>query len=908
MRFNSNFFLLALTFLCLSAEAQKIPDSLGKFTLKVKTPLLYNESKAYQPTLGLHNRHIALWPSHGLYYNQNENRWKWQRARMFQTVEDIYTESYVLPFLVPMLESAGATVLIPRERDVNPHELIIDNDVSTQGCRYVEKNGVMSWNNGPGVGFAAKRAVYKDYENPFKEGTYRSIRTVKKKGSSEAQWLPNFPEEGSYGVYVSYRSFPESAEDAQYTIYHKGQQTTIKVNQTMGGGTWIFLGSFRFDKGQNCGDRVVLTNISSQKDRIITADAVKIGGGFGNIARTMLGADTTIYPYRISDYPKYKEGARYWMQWAGVPDSIYSPSKGEDDYHDDYLSRGNWVNWLAGGSKMCPNYGGLNIPIDMSLAFHTDAGTNKGDRIVGTLIICDYEKKYYDGKYANGSSRQLAEYLCHDIQDQVVEDLQKGFEPNWSKRGLWNKAYSECLWPRVPAALIELLSHENFADMRYGLDPRFRFAASRAIYKGMLKFINSQNGTKYCVEPLAPNHLSMKWEKNGEVTLSWRAVSDSLESTADAEKYIVYRRVGNGDFDNGTLVKKHTKFTCAIPTDQVCSFKVTAVNKGGESFPSEILSVGKASKEKGTVLVVNGFDRISGPADFKAQVPADTSLAGFLDEMDHGVPYMRETNYVGSMKEFRRSVRWTTDDSPGFGGSRSDHEKEFIIGNIFDYPAVHGLSIMKAGWSFISSSNEAVADSTVNLKDYAVVDWILGKQKQTKIGRGGVKPLEFKIFTPAMEHQITAYCKQGGRFFTSGAYVASDFWDNIDAPSVEADKNFAKDILKYRFLEPMAAKEGMVKGVASKISHLTSVYNYYSELNNKSYVVESPDGILPVGDDAYTVFRYCENEISAGIAYRGTDYSTYVLGFPFESLKNGTDRDELMSCVLQFLSAPLKAK
>ena len=58
------------------------------------------------------------------------DRWEWQRARIFQTVEDLYTQSYVLPFLVPMLENAGANVLLPRERDCQTAEVIVDND----GC------------------------------------------------------------------------------------------------------------------------------------------------------------------------------------------------------------------------------------------------------------------------------------------------------------------------------------------------------------------------------------------------------------------------------------------------------------------------------------------------------------------------------------------------------------------------------------------------------------------------------------------------------------------------------------------------------------------------------------------------------------------------------------------------------
>ena len=78
-------------------------------------PLVTDISAPYTPTNGLQNRHIALWQSHGWYYEPKLDRWEWQRARIFQTVEDLYTQSYVLPFLVPMLENAGANVLLPRE-------------------------------------------------------------------------------------------------------------------------------------------------------------------------------------------------------------------------------------------------------------------------------------------------------------------------------------------------------------------------------------------------------------------------------------------------------------------------------------------------------------------------------------------------------------------------------------------------------------------------------------------------------------------------------------------------------------------------------------------------------------------------------------------------------------------------
>ncbi|MEG1004768.1 MAG: xanthan lyase [Bacteroides sp.] len=886
------------------------------FSHKVDKPLITRLSVPYTPSNGLQNRHIALWQSHGYYYEPKLTRWEWQRARIFQTVEDLYTQSYVLPFLVPMLEQAGANVLIPRERDTQTNEAIIDNDGSlSQGSVYREQTGSKAWKAAQAPGFAQLRATYKEFENPFKEGTYRLAETIKKGKESLAEWIPEIPQNGKYAVYVSYQTVENGTDDALYTVYHKGGVSQFKVNQQMGGGTWIYLGHFAFDAGNSENGKVTLSNRSSKAGRIVTADAVKIGGGYGNIARRISdegatenkkSSDTSIspinkqlptvnYPYETSGYPRFCEAARYWMQWAGIPDSIYSESRGTNDYTDDYKARGHWVNYLAGGSPVNPGGQGLGIPIDMAFAFHTDAGTTPNDSIIGTLGI--FYTDVSNGKYANGASRLAAHDLTDLIQSTITRDIRTLYEPDWTRRGMWNKSYYEARAPQVPTMLLELLSHQNFADMRYGLDPRFRFTVSRAIYKGILQFVCSQYKMPYVVQPLPVDHLSLRFTTDNEVELNWQPVNDPLEPTAKPDSYLVYTRIGNSDFDHGTLVKG-TSYRTTLPTDVVCSYKVTAVNKGGESFASEILSAGKATNSHGTVLIINGFDRISAPADFVAT--AD-SLAGFLDRLDHGVPYKEDISYIGSMKEFRRPIPWMDDDASGFGDSYANYETMVIAGNTFDYPSIHGAAILKAGFSFTSCSDEAILDKTIHMEPFQVVDLILGKECQTKMGRGGITPLTFKTFDQEMQKAITDYCRAGGNFFVSGAYVGSDLWDNRLATPNEEDKTFATEVLKYKWRVGQAATTGKVKTVISPFSHQIDSYSYYHELNPQSYVVESPDAIEPADSQATTVMRYAENNLSAGIAYKGA-YRTYVLGFPFESLRTATEREQLMRTILNFFT------
>lgn len=904
------------------------------FANAVEKPLVSRLSVPYTPTNGLQNRHIALWQSHGYYYEPKLTRWEWQRARIFQTVEDLYTQSYVLPFLVPMLENAGAIVMLPRERDTQTSEVIIDND----GCLdrrsvYTEQSGQESWANGQEPGFAHLRAQYKDFENPFREGTYRRTRTIKKGQESLAEWTPAIPQTGKYAVYVSYKTVPNSTDDALYTVYHKGGAAQFKVNQQMGGGTWIYLGHFSFDAGKGNG-RVTLSNHSAKTGRIVTADGVKLGGGYGNIARrisdqgatenvkssekaagvpAITGLPANGYPYEVSGYPRFCEAARYWMQWAGIPDSVYSESHGKNDYTDDYKSRGIWVNYLAGGSAVNPTEKGLNIPVDMAFAFHSDAGTTMNDSIVGTLGI--FYTHTDDERYANGVSRYAARDLTDLIQSNIVRDVRTLYEPKWTRRGMWNQSYYEARVPRVPTMLLELLSHQNFADMRYGLDPRFRFTVSRAIYKGMLQFLCSQYKMDYIVQPLPVDGMALHFTGDNEVELTWQPVEDKLEPTAKAEKYIVYTRIGDGDFDNGTVVSDNS-YRTTVPAGVVCSYKVTALNKGGESFPSEILSAGRALNAKGTVLVLNGFTRVSAPADFTAD--ADT-LAGFLDELDHGVPYKEDISYIGPMKEFRRQVPWMDDDASGFGDSYGTHETMVIAGNTFDYPAVHGEAILKAGYSFVTGSltpqppspkergsKNAPSDNmpAIRLTDYEYVDLILGKQCQTKMGSGKNTELEYKTFSPELQEAIREYCRQGGNLFVSGTYVASDLWDNRLVKANEEDKKFATEVLKYKWRVGQAARNGKVKLVRSALNFGNTPemrLSFYNEPNPYCYVVESPDALVPADKDAHTVFRYAENNLSAGVAYRG-DYKTCVLGFPFEALRTAEEREQLMKTVLDFFS------
>ncbi len=828
--------------------------------------------------LGLDGKNIAVWQSHGRYFEPSLNRWEWQRARMFGTVEDLYTQGYVVPFLMPMLENAGAYVLSPRERDTKRIELIIDNDASEYTSGLFALYGPMEGKHSKG--FAYTKASLGKGDNPFEAGTAVNFT------EGTARWSAAVPEDGVYAVYVSYASTPESCEEARYTVNAADGVHEFTVNQRMGGGTWIYLGHFPFEAG----DKTAMVELSGSGDGQVSADAVKIGGGMGNVAR-VVEEDNVAIPYEpiTSGYPRFTEGARYFLQWAGAPDSVYTPTECVNDYNDDYRSRGLWVNWLAGGSSMLPDAKGLGVPVDLSFAFHSDAGTFMGDSIVGTLGIYSTA----GSKLGNGSDRTASRDYTDLVMSAIVDDVRATFEPEWARRGMWDKQYAEARSPEVPAMLLELLSHQNFADMKYGLDPAFRFVVSRAIYKGILRFLAHRDGRDYVVQPLPVRSFAINNSGKDKYRLSWAARTDRREPTAAPTYYIVEERVGEGAFRQVAKVTE-PEWTVTVTDGDIHSYRIIAGNDGGVSFPGEVLAL--CNKGGRQVTVVNGFTRVSAPDWFDSG-----SMAGFDSSKDGGVPYLCDISFTGPQFEFDRSLPWSDDDDSGFGNSRSNYEDKVVAGNTFDYVYTHGKAIADAGRSFISSSAEAFAKAA---DVPATVDIILGKQKEIKRGRGAYGT-DCKSFTPEMQARVKDLSGKGTDFFVSGSYVASDLLANpySDAVTAAADRDFAKNVLGCDLRAGRAAVCGSAYLVPTQYKAFgKGSYTFNQTPGSDCYAVESPDGVMPSDKSrGATLLRFGENNIPAGSAYDAGSYQTVVIGFPFETMAGPEARSHLMKQILDFL-------
>ena len=596
----------------------------------------------------LTNRHIALCPSHGLYFNRDRNEWIWQRATLWTTVEDLYSQEYVR-LIRKMLENAGATIYSPR----------------------------------------------------------------------------------------------------------------AEVDQT-------------------------------------------------NLGK--------------SGMPLWTEGARYWLKKKGVSSDIWNLYDG-NEYKDDMKCRGLWVN-------------SLNAPIDLCLALHTDGMDSGNDStIVGTLVI--YTARDDDGHTTlrDGRSREVVNRNLADwIQTQITEDL-RVLAPEWTRRQLRESNYCESRVPVVPSLILELLSHKNMADMKYGLDPKFRFAASRAVYKGLLRYLN---GPHAVVQPLPVEQLSI----SPDGTLRWEAQLDSLEPTAKPTYYLVYVQADNGEWDV-QQVKKATTIQIPMQRGVQYNYYVVAGNDGGLSFPSPVISAYLSERENvPTALIIDAFDDTYGPEWY-----ADSTYAGIVPGT-----YACEDGfscaYIGQQWDYLRSDKWLNDDNCGWGACYRDHAGQITIGNTHDYAVQHGRALRRMRISYVSSTEQlAQLDST-----YLFVDIICGRQRQP--------------MGDSLRVQLTQYLDHGGRLLFSTDHFSA------------LDRTWAQTTLHASYYASHATRSGRI------FSQKRRKYLLTLEPNEEQLFTCHPEGLKPEGDSAEVMATYEHMRCCAAVGYQSPTTKTLVYGFPLEAIQD----------------------
>lgn len=486
----------------------------------------------------LSGRTIVISPSHGYYWHSSLG-WTTQRPLIDGLLEDIHNNEIVIRWLIPYLENLGARVISCRERTEGTRDAVLDDDAGAPAFTTVG-------------GWA--HSTYTGYNG----GGYRYASTAP--GATDtATWNVPVPADGVYPVYAWYRAGTNRAPDALYEIEHTGGTEQVRVDQTRDGSTWRHLGDFWFSAAEGAVVRLVAD--SSVAGRVVIADAIRLGGGMGSIAR---GG-------RTSGRPRWQEAARYWAQFAGAPGSVWNPISGGQDNDDDVTTRPRFAEWLGA---------------DAFVSLHTNAGGGSGT-----------SSYIYNGGATAGSSTLQAR-----IHDQIVADIRQHYDSTWIDRGKLQANFGEVrLLSTMPGVLLELAFHDQAGsrDHRALHDPHFRDIAARAISRGVLRYF----APSATFPPDAPGAFRVRQDGAGGLRLGWlptpRATEYSIEQSSDGKGFEEVGRTAAATWSTGPLAP-----------GTILAFRVRAWNPSGRSVPTEVLVAGTSHRAHAELLLVQGFDRL----------------------------------------------------------------------------------------------------------------------------------------------------------------------------------------------------------------------------------------------------------------------------------------------------------
>lgn len=463
--------------------------------------------------------------------------WTYQRPLIDGLREDFHTNEIAMRYIIPALENMGAEVFSCRERGEIAHQRIGDND---QGSPIYKETG--SWSTSK--------------LNGYSNTSYR-FTTSQARANATATWKISVPADGRHPVYTFFRAGSNRVTDALYRIHHTGGTSEQRIDQTRNDRRWIHLGDFWFSAKQ--GARIELLNQSSVPGKVIIADAIRIGAGKGTISR---GG-------KPSHHPRWQEAARYWAQFAGAPSHVYDSSTGED-HTDDVRTRPLYAEWRGA---------------DAYISLHTNAGGGSGT-----------SSYIHNTNPTAGSARlQVA------VQNQIISDLRREYDPAWVNRGTKSANFGEVrMLTTMPGVLVELAFHDTIASKDHQAlhDPRFRYIGGRAYARGVMRHFNPTAA----FPPEPPQALRVTQDGKRGLLVAWRKVAGatlySIEQSADGKGFIEAGQTSSNNWSTGPL-----------PHGSLLSLRVRALNSSGRSFPTEVLTAGTSHTGRSDLLLVQGFDR-----------------------------------------------------------------------------------------------------------------------------------------------------------------------------------------------------------------------------------------------------------------------------------------------------------
>ncbi len=217
-------------------------------------------------------------------------------------------------------------------------------------------------------------------------------------------------------------------------------------------------------------------------------------------------------------------------------------------------------------------------------------------------------------------------------------------------------------------------------------------------------------------------------------------------------------------------------------------------------------------------------------------------------------------------------------------------------GNTYNFIRQHGSAFLNNGAAFESATNDAIIDTSFNLNDYKLVDYILGEESTVD-----------ETFGSKEQEIIKSYLGKGGNLFVSGSEIA---WD-LDYKGSAIDKDFIWNFLKMKYIDDAPGNSpGTHYQVSTQIASIFDGLNsfYFDNGTHGTIDVKYPDVVKGInGGEGCLLYSGFDSSYGfAGIAFSGlfnggsSVGKVISLGFPFETIYPAEIRNELIKKIMFF--------
>ncbi len=503
----------------------------------------------------LRGKTIAISPGHGYIYYDSLGRYSTQRSNIKWEgcgscdgiVEDFGSHQIAINYLVPLLEGAGARVVLVRERDTRTKGLVVDDGDSG----YTETSGQFRAGDNPG-GLG---------------GDYR----VSPDADAAVQWTLNAPQSGLQMLSLWFVSGDNRHGDAWVEVNGGATSTRFLLDMTSHGRRWVPVGLMQLAEGMPVTVKLGAPS-NPQADTFLIADAVRLGSG------------------------EHSSGHAWWSMGA-APFAAYQEAPALIQNNGDVSIRPRYAEFYGADAYVALHSNASGQPSS------TAAGTSSYRFNCGSFPDHSSDPPAASCDDPVGSDRLQAE-----VHGAMVAQIKSDWDPNWRDRGPKVANFGEVRGlDGIPGVLMETAFHDNVAlaggsslrmtDNQAMHDPRWRRAAATGLYRGISKFF-APNAP---FVQAAPEALAVRRVDNHRVQVTFSTV-------AGASSYRVYAAADDGPFDAGLLVDSSPAEIGNLPEGAVISVRVASVSPAGEGAPSGMVSA-RASRRPAQALIVDAFTR-----------------------------------------------------------------------------------------------------------------------------------------------------------------------------------------------------------------------------------------------------------------------------------------------------------